>query len=91
MLQKQNARHSKEKIDSYGPERSHWLNALRLTWQDYYHLSKQQILDKKRVQHYKRVIRKLQDNLRNPITEFIMFEAIAWGFTILIQNSSKKM
>jgi hypothetical protein len=91
MLQKQNARHSKEKIDPYGPERSRWLNALRLTWQDYYHLSQQQILDKKRVQHYKRVIRKLQDNLRNPITEFIMFEAIAWGFTILIQNSSKKM
>ena len=53
MLQKQNARHSKEKIDSYGPERSHWLYALRLAWQDYYHLSQQQVLDKKRVQHYK--------------------------------------
>ena len=47
MLQKQNARHSKEKIDSYGPERSHWLYALRLAWQDYYHLSQQQVLDKK--------------------------------------------
>jgi hypothetical protein len=48
MLQKQNARHSKEKIDSYGPERSHWLYALRLAWQDYYHLSQQQVLDKKK-------------------------------------------
>jgi hypothetical protein len=81
MLQKQNARRSKEKkLDPYGPERSYWMYALRLAWQDFYHLSQQQILDKKRVQHFKRLIRKLQANLRNPITEFTIYEAIAWGF-----------
>jgi hypothetical protein len=37
-------------------------------------------LIKKRIQHYKRVIRKLQDNLRKPNTDFIMFEAIVAGF-----------
>ena len=77
MLRKQNAKDSKEKIDPYGPERFHWYHALRIAWQHYYHLSNEQVLDKKRVQHYKRVIRKLQDNLRKPIPEFIMFEAIA--------------
>jgi hypothetical protein len=80
MLQKQNAKDSKEKKDPYGPERSHWFHALRIAWQNYYHLSQEQVLDRKRVQHYKRVIRKLQDNLRKPITEFMMFEAIVWGF-----------
>src|SRR5918912_198352 len=80
MLQKQNAKDSKHKIDPYGPERSHWFHALRIAWQNYYHLSQEQVLDKKSVQHYKRVIRKLQDNLRKPITEFMMFEAIVWGF-----------
>jgi hypothetical protein len=80
MSQKQNAKYSKEKIDPYGPERPHMYNALRIAWQHYYHLSQEPVLDKKRIQHYKRVIRKLQDNLRKPITEFIMFEAIAWGF-----------
>jgi hypothetical protein len=69
-----------ENKDHYGPERSHWYQGLRLAWQDYYHLSKEQVLDKKRIQHYKRVIRKLQDNLRKPITEFIMYDAIVWGF-----------
>jgi hypothetical protein len=53
MSQKQNAKDSKEKKDPYGPERSHWYNALRISWQHYYHLSKEQVLDKKRVQHYK--------------------------------------
>ena len=80
MLQKQNAKDSKEKKDPYGPERFRMYHALRIAWQHYYHLSKEQVLDKKRVQHYKRVIRKLQDDLRKPITEFMMFEAIAWGF-----------
>ncbi len=79
MLQKQNAKDSKKKIDSYGPERSHWNQALRLAWQDYYHLSREPILDKKRIQHYKRVIRKLQDNLRKPITQFIIYDTIIWG------------
>jgi hypothetical protein len=79
MLQKQNAKNSKKKIDPYGPERSHWYQALRLTWQDYYHLSQEPILDKKRIRHYKRVIRKLQDNLRKPITQFIIYDAIIWG------------
>ena len=80
MLQKQNAKDSKEKKDPYGPERSHMYNALRIAWQHYYHLSKEQVLDKKRISHHKRVIRKLQDNLRKPITDFIMFEAIVAGF-----------
>ena len=79
MSQKQNAKDNKS---PYGPERSHMYNALRIAWQDYYHLSKERVLDKKRIQHYKRVIRKLQDNLRKPITEFIMFEAIIRGFYI---------
>jgi hypothetical protein len=80
MLQKQNAKNSKEKKDPYGPERSHWYQGLRLAWQDYYNLSKEQVLDKKIISNHKRVIRKLQDNLRKPITEFMMFEAVAWGF-----------
>src|SRR5919206_4567693 len=82
MSQKQNAKDSKVKKDPYGPERFRMYHALRIAWQHYYHLSKEQVLDKKRVQHYKRVIRKLQDNLRKPITEFIMFEAIIRGFYI---------
>ncbi len=64
----------------YGPERSHMYNALRIAWRDYYNLSKEKIPDKKRIRHYKRVIRKLQDNLRKPLTDFIMFEAIIAGF-----------
>jgi hypothetical protein len=55
-------------------------NALRIAWQHYYHLSKEQVLDKKRISHHKRVIRKLQDNLRKPITDFIMFEAFGLWF-----------
>ena len=35
---------------------------------------------KKRISHHKRVIRKLQDNLRKPLTPFIIYEAVAWGF-----------
>jgi hypothetical protein len=66
-------------------------HALRIAWQHYYSLSQEQVLDKKRIQHYKRVIRVLQDKLRKPITEFIMFEAIVRGFTILIPNCLKKM
>ena len=50
MLQKQNAQNSKKKIDPYGPERPRMNNALRIAWQHYYHLSKQQVLDKKRNQ-----------------------------------------
>jgi hypothetical protein len=55
-------------------------NALRIAWLDYYNLSKEQIPDKKRISNHKRVIRKLQNNLRKPLTPFIMFEAVAWGF-----------
>jgi hypothetical protein len=73
MLQKQNAKDIREKIDPYGPERPHWFHALEIAWKQYYHLSKQEILDKKRVQHYKRVIRKLQDNLGKPLTPFIIY------------------
>jgi hypothetical protein len=90
MLRKQNAKDSKEKKDPYGPERSHWYQRLRLAWQDYYHLSKEQILDKRRIQHYKRVIRKLQNNLRKPITEFIMYDAILWGFYSLNRELFKE-
>ena len=35
---------------------------------------------KKRISHHKRVIRKLQDNLRKPLTPFIIFVAVSWGF-----------
>jgi hypothetical protein len=77
MSQKQNTKDNKS---LYRPERRHWYHALRIAWQDYYHLSKEQVLDKKIVGQHKRVIRKLQDNLRKPLTEFIMFEAIVRGF-----------
>jgi hypothetical protein len=80
MLQKQNAKDSKEKKDLCGQERPRMYNALRITWHHYYHLSKEQVLDKKRISHHKRVIRKLQDKLRKPLTPFIIFEAVAWGF-----------
>ena len=76
MSQKQNAKDNKS---HYGPERSRMYHALRTAWQHYYSLSQEQVLDKKRIQHYKRVIRILQDKLRKPITEFIMFEAIVRG------------
>ena len=78
MLRKQNAKDNEN--NPYGPERSHMYNALRIAWQDYYHLSKEQVLDKKIVSHHKRVIRKLQDKLRKPITPFIMFEAFGLWF-----------
>lgn len=80
MLQIQNAKDSKKKIDPYGPQRSSMYNALRIAWQHYYHLSQEPELDKKSIQHYKRVIRKLQDNPRKPITEFIIFEAFGLWF-----------
>jgi hypothetical protein len=37
-------------------------------------------VDKKIISHHKRVIRKLQDKLRKPITPFIMFEAFGLWF-----------
>jgi hypothetical protein len=78
MSQKQNIKDNKS---PYGLEkRSHTNNALRIAWRDYYNLSKEQMLDKKRISNHKRVIRKLQNNLRKPLTPFIMFEAVAWGF-----------
>ena len=46
MLQKQNAKDSKEKKDPYEPERSRWFHALRIAWQNYYHLSQEQVLEK---------------------------------------------
>jgi hypothetical protein len=62
-------------------QKSHMNNALRIAWRDYYYnLSKEQILDKKIISNHKRVIRKLQNNLRKPLTPFIIFEAIAWRF-----------
>ena len=56
MPQKQNVKDNKY---PYGPERFHMYNALRIAWQDYYHLSKKQVLDKKIVGQHKRLIRKL--------------------------------
>jgi hypothetical protein len=38
MLQKQNAKDSKEKKDLYGQERPRTYNALRIAWQHDYHL-----------------------------------------------------
>jgi hypothetical protein len=72
MSQKQNVKDNKY---PYGPDRFRMYNALRIAWQDYYHLSKKQVLDRKIISHHKRLIRKLQDNLRKPITDFVMFEA----------------
>ena len=77
MSQKQNAKDNKS---PYRPERHHIYNALRIAWRDYYNLSKEQISDKKIISYHKRVIRILQDKLRKPITEFIVFEAIVRGF-----------
>jgi hypothetical protein len=54
MSQKQNAKDDKS---PYGPDRHHWRHALMIAWQHYYHLSKEQILDRKIVSHHKRVIR----------------------------------
>jgi len=77
MSQKQNTKDNKS---PYGPDRRHWYHALRIAWQHYYHLPKEQVVDKGIINHHKRVIRKLQDNLRKPLTDFIMYEAIIWGF-----------
>jgi hypothetical protein len=44
MSQKQNTKDNKS---PYGPDRQRMYHALRIAWQDYYHLSKQQVLDKK--------------------------------------------
>jgi hypothetical protein len=77
MLQKQN---TKDKKSPYGPERHSMYNALRIAWRDYHNLSKQQVLDKKIISNHKRVIRRLQDKLRKPITEFKVFEAVIRGF-----------
>jgi hypothetical protein len=80
MSQKQNAKDNKEKKSPYGPERHHMYHALRIAWHDYYNLPKEQVLGKKIMSHHKRVIRKLQDNLRKPITDFIPFKAFGLWF-----------
>src|ERR671938_1956040 len=77
MSQKQNTKDNKP---PYGPERHSMYNALRLAWRDYYNLSKQQVLDKKIISHHKRVIRRLQDKLRKPITPFTILEGIIQAF-----------
>src|ERR687886_245435 len=77
MSQKQNVKDSKS---PYGPERHSMYNALRLAWRDYYNLSKEQVLDKKIISHHKRVIRRLQDKLRKPITPFTILEGIIQAF-----------
>ena len=77
MSQKQNAKDSKS---PYGLERHSMYNALRLAWRDYYNLSKEQTLDKKIISGHKRVIRKLQDKLRKPITPFAILEGIIQAF-----------
>ena len=77
MSQKQNTKDNKP---PYGPERHSMYNALRLAWRDYYNLSKQQVLDKKIISHHKRVIRRLQDKLRKPITPFTILEGIIKAF-----------
>jgi hypothetical protein len=60
----------------YGPERHYMYNALRIAWQDYYNLSKEQVLDKKIINHNKHVIHTLQDNLRMAPTAFRQLEVI---------------
>jgi hypothetical protein len=77
MSQKQNVKDNKS---SYGPDRFHMYHALRIAWQHYYHLSKEQVFDKKKVSHHKRLIRKLQDKLRKPITDFMIYEVFGLWF-----------
>jgi hypothetical protein len=57
-----------------------YVYALRIAWQDYYNLSKEQVLDRKIISRHKRVIHKLQDKLRKPLTDFIPFEAFGLWF-----------
>jgi len=80
LLQRQNAKDNNREIDPYGPERSSMYNALRIAWQHYYRVSQEPVLDKKVISNHKRVIRKLQNNLRKPLTDFIMFEAFGLWF-----------
>jgi hypothetical protein len=51
-----------------------------MAWQDYYNLSKEQVPDQKIKRHYKRLIHKLQDKLRKPLTPFIIFEVFGLYF-----------
>ena len=80
MSQKQNVKEEKKKKCLYGFEKRETSLALDKTWKDYYNLSKEQVLDRKIISHHKRVIRKLQNKLRKPITPFIMFEVFALWF-----------
>ncbi len=79
MLQKQNLKEKKNRC-LYGLEKRQVYHGLMKTWQDYYNLSNEQVPDKKRIRQYKRVIHKLQDKLRIPPTEFMMYEVIGLYF-----------
>jgi hypothetical protein len=78
MLQKQNIKEKQKCLSGF--EKGQLSLALGKAWTDYYNLSKEQILDKKRIRHYKRVIHNLQDKLRIPPTEFIVYEAFGLWF-----------
>jgi hypothetical protein len=78
MLQKQNLKQKNRCLCGF--EKRQIYHELMKTWQYYYNLSKEQILDKKRIRHYKRVIHNLQDKLRIPPTEFIVYEAFGLWF-----------
>jgi hypothetical protein len=78
MLQRQNLKEKNRCL--YGLEKLRIYHALMKTWQDYYNLSKEQVPDKKRIRHYKRVIHNLQDKLRIAPTPFIVYEAFGLWF-----------
>jgi hypothetical protein len=78
--QKQHLKEKKKKKCLYGLEKCQVYHALMKTWQDYYNLSKEQVPDKKRIRHYKRVIHNLQDKLRIAPTPFIVFEVLGLYF-----------
>jgi hypothetical protein len=71
---------NKNKKCLYGFERRKVYHELIKAWQYYYNLSKEEMLDKKKESHYKRIINNLQDKLRKPITQFSLFEVFGLYF-----------
>jgi hypothetical protein len=79
MVQRQNLKENRNNC-LYGLEKAQVSLALRKAWSDYYNFSKEQVPDKKRIRQYKRVIHNLQDKLRIPPTEFIVYEVFGLWF-----------
>jgi hypothetical protein len=49
MSQKLNAKEEKKNKGPYGLQRFQWYQGLRLAWERYYNLSKEQVLDRKQI------------------------------------------